>query len=185
MPLDAVRVGKVHRTFFSGPVAERHSKARLFIYLSDSRAKHFPRLLYQTRYEDICFVPISLRAQGWHQLANRRVRAVRATMRRFAGMNLPKHREIQETRGEKEYSVIRADLRLGFSQREGKGPLGWARFYPARAAFLPAIAAVATIATIPAAPSAVAAASSTTASPAAVITAPAAALRLRTRFVDH
>jgi hypothetical protein len=65
MPLDAVRVGKVHRTFFPGPVAERHSKARLFIYLSDSRAKHFPRLLYQTRYEDICFVPISLRARGW------------------------------------------------------------------------------------------------------------------------
>lgn len=28
----------------------------LFIYISKSPAKHFPRLLYQTRYWEICFV---------------------------------------------------------------------------------------------------------------------------------
>lgn len=30
--------------------------SELFIYIRDSPAKHFPRLLYQTRYGEICFV---------------------------------------------------------------------------------------------------------------------------------
>lgn len=55
---------------FTEPVAqylvpERRTQARLFIHMSDSRAKHFPRPLYQTRYGDFCFVRCAPEARGW------------------------------------------------------------------------------------------------------------------------
>ena len=85
MPLDANRVRKVHRRFPRYLVPERHSQARVFIHRSACRAKHFPRPLYQTRYRDFCFVRCALRLVG--RLAKTRVRA---KVRLFAGMNLPK-----------------------------------------------------------------------------------------------
>lgn len=69
MPLDAGGVQKVHRGFPSAPhfqdaatlhelPARTPSKSylqELLVYITDSPAKHFPRLLYQTRYGQICF----------------------------------------------------------------------------------------------------------------------------------
>ena len=182
MPLDAKGVGKVHRRFPSlygcgAPLQGQciHIPQRFpgEAFSSPAVSNTLRGHLFRARFSG---------AWGWPVCKEAGPR-YRTWIR---GMNPPKHREMQETRGEKEYSVIRADLPLGYSQREGEGPLGWARFSPARAAFLPAIAAVAAVATVTAAPAAVAAASAaTTAASAAVITAPAAALRLRTRFVNH
>ena len=107
--MDAKRVRKVHRGFARYLVPERHTQASLFIHMSDYRAKHFPRPLYQTRYGDFCF------ARRVGPLAKGRVRA---TVRLFEGINLPKWNTGKES-GE-----AHRDLRLGFSESEVKGPLG-------------------------------------------------------------
>ena len=76
--------------------------------------------------------------------------------------------------------MIRTNLPFGFFEERERGP-GWvSRFSQARTAFLP------TIATIPTATAVAAPSATTTAAPSAVIAAPAAAaLGLRSRFVDH
>ena len=53
--LDAAGVQKVHRGSFCASLKGASSRPELFIYISESPAKHFPRLLYQTRYGEICF----------------------------------------------------------------------------------------------------------------------------------
>lgn len=54
------------KSFFLRPLSRAASTPELFIYINDSPVKHFPNLLYQTRYRYICFACFPPRSRTLH-----------------------------------------------------------------------------------------------------------------------
>jgi hypothetical protein len=89
-PLDARSTQKVHRVFIArGAPSKRAADSALFIYCTMDPARHFPCLVFQTRYEANCFEKRFERDWG-----NVVVSGYRGTLFSFtkcqAGNNLPK-----------------------------------------------------------------------------------------------